>query len=230
MQLFVVRQNRPQPFGVEPQAKKNSQSPLPLGKSLHLLLDGVKGTASRAAVHGFRERCRRSGGGEIGQILHQGEGSPFGPPGRTADDVGSDAWDYGVDRRLHDHTANLAAFSAEGAAWLLPRPAVVSYDRLRFEALEPMRVSTGNANQSDGRLFTVVVESFGLGRQRKAERRICVPFERLQPLMQSIAKNGGRIKMVSEEKDATDNPIQPRTTPASPSPPPQPLSKQQNQP
>ena len=89
-----------------------------------------------------------------------------------------------------------------GAPLLVPWPAVVPYDRLRFEAHEPMRVSTGNANQSDGRLFTVVVESYGLGRQRKAERRLCVPFERLQPLMQSIAKNGGRIKMVSDSENS----------------------------
>ncbi|MFN5698957.1 MAG: phycobilisome linker polypeptide [Cyanobacteriota bacterium] len=62
-----------------------------------------------------------------------------------------------------------------------------------------MRVSTGSAIQSDSRMFTVVVESFGIGRQRQAERRITVPFEQLQPLMQTIARQGGRIKVVSAD-------------------------------
>jgi len=60
-----------------------------------------------------------------------------------------------------------------------------------------MRVSTDKASGSDGRLFTVVVESYGVGQQRQAERRFTVPFDRLQSLMQSIARNGGRIRVVS---------------------------------
>jgi ferredoxin--NADP+ reductase len=62
-----------------------------------------------------------------------------------------------------------------------------------------MRVSTGRASQSDSRMFTVVVESFGIGRQRRAERRLTVPFSQLQSLMQTIAANGGRIRVVSSE-------------------------------
>jgi ferredoxin--NADP+ reductase len=62
-----------------------------------------------------------------------------------------------------------------------------------------MRVSTGRASQSDSRMFTVVVESFGIGRQRRAEHRLTVPFSQLQSLMQTIAANGGRIKVVSSE-------------------------------
>jgi len=64
-----------------------------------------------------------------------------------------------------------------------------------------MRVSTGSATQSDGRMFTVVIESFGVGQQRRAERRLSVPFERLQTLMQTVALQGGRIRMVSADGD-----------------------------
>ncbi len=76
-----------------------------------------------------------------------------------------------------------------------------------------MRVSTGRATQSDNRMITVVVESFGIGRQRQAERSITVPFSRLQALMQSVALNGGRIRAVSS--DATDAPVAPAPVPAS---------------
>ncbi|MCS5700126.1 FAD-binding oxidoreductase [Cyanobium sp. FGCU-52] len=67
-----------------------------------------------------------------------------------------------------------------------------------------MRVSTGRASQSDSRMFTVVVESFGIGRQRRAERRLTVPFAQLQSLMQTIAANGGRIRVVSSEPATGD--------------------------
>ncbi len=60
-----------------------------------------------------------------------------------------------------------------------------------------MRVSTDKSSGSDGRLFTVVVESYGVGQQRQAERSFTVSFDRLQSLMQSIARNGGRIRVVS---------------------------------
>ena len=62
-----------------------------------------------------------------------------------------------------------------------------------------MRVSTDKASGSDGRLFTVVVEGYGVGQQRQAERRFTVSYDRLQSLMQSIARNGGRIRVVSGE-------------------------------
>jgi ferredoxin--NADP+ reductase len=60
-----------------------------------------------------------------------------------------------------------------------------------------MRVTTDKASGSDSRLFTVVVESYGVGQQRQAERSFTVPFDRLQSLIQSIARNGGRIRVVS---------------------------------
>jgi ferredoxin--NADP+ reductase len=60
-----------------------------------------------------------------------------------------------------------------------------------------MRVSTGSATSSDNRMFTVVVESFGAGPQRRAQRTLTVPFQQLQSLMQTIARKGGRIKVVS---------------------------------
>jgi len=75
-----------------------------------------------------------------------------------------------------------------------------------------MRVSTGRASQSDSRMFTVVVESFGIGRQRRAERRLTVSFSQLQSLMQTIAANGGRIRVVSSELATGD------TAPSAPAP------------
>lgn len=59
-----------------------------------------------------------------------------------------------------------------------------------------MRVATGRATQSDSRMFTVVVEGFGIGQQRQAERTFTVPFSQLQPTMQTIAQQGGRITAV----------------------------------
>ena len=73
-----------------------------------------------------------------------------------------------------------------------------------FKGPPQMRVSTGSATQSDGRMFTVVIESFGLGRQRRAERSVTVPFAQLQSLMQTVAKNGGRIKVVSADATAPE--------------------------
>ncbi len=73
-----------------------------------------------------------------------------------------------------------------------------------FKGPPQMRVSTGSATQSDGRMFTVVIESFGIGRQRRAERRVTVPFAQLQSLMQTVAKNGGRIKVVSADATAPE--------------------------
>jgi ferredoxin--NADP+ reductase len=68
-----------------------------------------------------------------------------------------------------------------------------------FGGTVPMRVSTGKASATENRVFTVVVESFGVGRQRRAERRFTVPYGQLQALMQTIARNGGRIRVVSSE-------------------------------
>ncbi|MFN9953834.1 MAG: ferredoxin-NADP reductase, partial [bacterium] len=48
-------------------------------------------------------------------------------------------------------------------------------------------------------MFTVVVESFGAGPQRRAERTLTVPFQQLQSLMQTIARKGGRSKIVSSD-------------------------------
>jgi ferredoxin--NADP+ reductase len=73
-----------------------------------------------------------------------------------------------------------------------------------FKGPPQMRVSTGSATQSDGRMFTVVIESFGIGRQRRADRRVTVPFAQLQSLMQTVAKNGGRIKVVSADATTSD--------------------------
>ena len=90
-----------------------------------------------------------------------------------------------------------------------------------------MRVSTDKTSGSDGRLFTVVVESYGVGQQRQAERRFTVSFDRLQSLMQSIARNGGRIRVVSsgpqpavsEAASATEAAAPPKA-PSEPSPKP----------
>jgi ferredoxin--NADP+ reductase len=45
-------------------------------------------------------------------------------------------------------------------------------------------------------MVSVVVEAFGIGRQRQAERRFTVPFAQLQTIFQTIARQGGRIKAV----------------------------------
>jgi ferredoxin--NADP+ reductase len=61
-----------------------------------------------------------------------------------------------------------------------------------------MRVSTGQASRADNRMFSVLVESFGIGRQRRSQRTLTVPFERLQSLMQTIAQQGGRILSIND--------------------------------
>ena len=81
-----------------------------------------------------------------------------------------------------------------------------------------MRVSTGRATQSDSRMFTVVVEAFGAGKQRQAERRFTVPLAQLQGLMQTIARQGGRIIAVisgdaSPPEASPPAPAAPSTTP-----------------
>lgn len=86
-----------------------------------------------------------------------------------------------------------------------------------------MRVSTGNATLSDGRMFTVVVESFGAGPQRRAQRRLTVPFSQLQSLMQTIARQGGRIVEVSSG-EAAATPA-PEAAPAAEAPAPRPAAR-----
>ena len=92
-----------------------------------------------------------------------------------------------------------------------------------------MRVSTGRATQSDSRMITVVVESFGVGSQRRAERRFTVPFPQLQGLMQTIARQGGRIKAVLSAEAGTPDAPSPAAAPPAPAaapttPPPQPAA------
>jgi len=88
----------------------------------------------------------------------------------------------------------------------------------------PMRVATGRTNQSDSRMFSVVVEGFGIGQQRQAERRFTVPFSLLQQTMQTIALQGGRITSVTavdslgEAATATEAPA---TTTEAPAPSPE---------
>jgi len=81
-----------------------------------------------------------------------------------------------------------------------------------------MRVSTGRAIQSDSRMFTVVVEGLGIGRQRQAERRFTVPFNQLQGLMQSIAQQGGRIRAVLGADGAGGDTPAAAPAPAAPAP------------
>jgi ferredoxin--NADP+ reductase len=46
-------------------------------------------------------------------------------------------------------------------------------------------------------MFTVVIESLGVGRPRRATRQLTVPFQQLQSLLQSVALRGGRLKIIS---------------------------------
>ncbi len=77
-----------------------------------------------------------------------------------------------------------------------------------------MRVSTGRASQSDSRMFTVVIEAMGIGRQRRAERRLTVPFSQLQDTMRTIALQGGRITAVIGAGETTAAAAPPVPTPA----------------
>ena len=90
-----------------------------------------------------------------------------------------------------------------------------------------MRVSTATSSRSDARMFTVVVQGYGAASARRAERSISVPFSRLQALMQSISKLGGRIVSVNAASegsapaaaDATGAPPAAASTQAAPSKP-----------
>ena len=76
-------------------------------------------------------------------------------------------------------------------------------------------------------MFTVVVQGYGAASARRAERSISVPFSRLQALMQSISKLGGRIVSVNAASegsapaaaDATGAPPAAASTQAAPSKP-----------
>jgi ferredoxin--NADP+ reductase len=87
----------------------------------------------------------------------------------------------------------------------------------------PMRVSTGNATLSDGRMISVLVEGFGVGRQRRAQRRLTVPFTQLQSLMQTIAQQGGRILDVSSGDSIAPAPAE--AAPAAKAPTPSPAAR-----
>jgi len=69
-----------------------------------------------------------------------------------------------------------------------------------------MRVSTGKISGSDSRMFTVVIESLGVGRPRRATRQLTVPFQQLQSLLQSVALRGGRLKIISVDGQSLDAP------------------------
>jgi len=69
-------------------------------------------------------------------------------------------------------------------------------------------------------MFTVVVEAFGLGLQRQAERRLLVSFSQLQSTVRTIALQGGRITAVlgpgpasGEARLAPQSPSQPAPAP-----------------
>ncbi|MCT0224180.1 phycobilisome linker polypeptide [Synechococcus sp. CS-1328] len=88
-----------------------------------------------------------------------------------------------------------------------------------------MRVSTSAATQSDGRMFTVVVQGFGVGRQRQGERRFTVPYGRMQALVQTIAQQGGRITaVVPADQDPPQAEPAPAAAPAPEAPSPEPKS------
>ncbi len=80
-----------------------------------------------------------------------------------------------------------------------------------------MRVSTGRTAQSDSRMFTVVVEAMGIGQQRRAERRLQVPFCQLQTTVRTVALQGGRITAVIAG-GAEANGSAAASTPAQPAP------------
>ena len=78
-------------------------------------------------------------------------------------------------------------------------------------------------------MFSVVVESLGIGRQRRSQRTLTVPFERLQSLMQTIAQQGGRIVAINEAEvqaaGATPDSVASAPAPAAEAPNPAPTPK-----
>ena len=65
-----------------------------------------------------------------------------------------------------------------------------------------MRVTIGASGQSQSRMYTVLVQEYGAGPMRRAQRPFTVPFSRLQTLIQAIAQEGGRILAVHPVGDA----------------------------
>jgi ferredoxin--NADP+ reductase len=69
-------------------------------------------------------------------------------------------------------------------------------------------------------MFTVVVEAFGLGLQRQAERRLLVSYAQLQSTVRTIALQGGRITAVLGPGPASgEAPLAPQS-PSQPAPAP----------
>jgi len=84
-----------------------------------------------------------------------------------------------------------------------------------------MRVSTAPARQSDARMFSVVVQGYGAGSQRRSERQIKVAFSGLQALIRSIALNGGRIlEVIPAEADIETPAAAAAVAPPAPAPTP----------
>ena len=82
-----------------------------------------------------------------------------------------------------------------------------------------MRVSTVPSIHCDNRMFTVLIESFGVAPTRKAERRLTVPFAGLQSLMQTITAKGGRMRILNMTADgaaAAAEAAAPAASPAKP--------------
>ena len=77
-----------------------------------------------------------------------------------------------------------------------------------------MRVATGRASLSDGRMFSVVVEGYGIGRQRQAQRTFNLPFNQLQGMVQMVARQGGRILSVTPVESAENSNTPPGSVPA----------------
>ncbi len=77
-----------------------------------------------------------------------------------------------------------------------------------------MRVATGRASLSDGRMFSVVVEGYGIGRQRQAQRTFNLPFNQLQGMVQMVARQGWRILSVTPVESAENSNTPPGSVPA----------------
>ncbi|MEB3319965.1 MAG: phycobilisome linker polypeptide [Cyanobium sp.] len=82
-----------------------------------------------------------------------------------------------------------------------------------------MRVATGRASLSDGRMFTVVVEGYGIGLQRQAQRTFTLPFRQLQAMVQTVARQGGRILSVTPTESGSGTPVADTAAAPAPQPP-----------
>ncbi|QEY31042.1 ferredoxin-NADP reductase [Synechococcus sp. RSCCF101] len=79
-----------------------------------------------------------------------------------------------------------------------------------------MRVTTGSPRQADDRSFTLVVVGLQVGRQRRAEQRLVVPFSQLQATVKMVTAQGGTIKAVipADQPSTTDMPVESEATAA----------------